>query len=124
MMEKTVLVIDDDPAACDVLASALRQSLGVRVLTCSTCEEGLVVLEEVWPVLVLVDSQKACPECMAMIRRLRGTSHARRTPILALSAESVGPRVASAAGCDAVLPKPFNLNSLVGTVGDFIGVRA
>jgi CheY-like chemotaxis protein len=88
--------------------------LEVEVITAS---DGLEALEQVarQPDLILLDLMLPRLDGFEVARRLKADPHTRQIPILALTAltRPSEQREALAAGCDALLVKPFETTHLV-----------
>ena len=111
-----VLVVDDDDAIRAVVAAALAFELGVRVFW---ARDGAHALARVGalgpPALVVTDLRMPVLDGYGLIRALRSASATARVPIVGISAAGEEQR-ALAAGCDAFLAKPFDVDELVRVV--------
>jgi two-component system KDP operon response regulator KdpE len=109
-----VLVVDDEPQ----ILRALRTALGARgyeVLTATTGEEGLVVVGERRPDVVLLDLMLPGMDGLEVCRRLRAVSG---VPIIVLSArgEERDKVAALDLGADDYLTKPFGVDELLARI--------
>ncbi len=115
-----ILLAEDDPANRVSLAHLLRK-MGHEVLTAEHGGEALEVLERTPCDCVLMDVQMPVMDGVEVTRRIRSgrTSIHPRTPIIALTAYAMsGDRERFlAAGMDAYLPKPMDLDALKNTLG-------
>ncbi|HEV7904692.1 MAG TPA: response regulator [Pyrinomonadaceae bacterium] len=102
------------------LAGAVRESLeeeGWRVETCADGVEALHQLAgETRYDLLLFDNELPGASGIELVRRARGLSHRRQTPIIMFSASDCEAN-ARRAGVDAFLRKPQDISRLVATVG-------
>ena len=110
-----ILVVDDDPALCELLESYLSQQ-GYQV---STAEDGSAMdrfLAGHRPDLVVLDLMLPGEDGLSIAKRLR-VSHA-GIPILMLSArgDDVDRIVGLEVGADDYLPKPFNPRELLARI--------
>jgi two-component system cell cycle response regulator DivK len=118
-----VLVVEDDAATRAVLEQVLGQpelsGLGpLRVIVVDDAPAALRAVAEAPPDLVLLDVRLPGESGLALCRRLRADPRCRSTRIVALSALP-GPELAAqaaAAGCDAFVAKPFELDELLAVV--------
>lgn len=121
-MTTTVLSIDDDPAITELLSILLR-SHGFEVFTANNSEEGLRLIKEQNPGIVILDLMMPGMDGWQVCRTVRTFSN---VPILILSALNDPGMVASAldAGADDYLVKPVpsailvaHLNKLIRRTG-------
>lgn len=119
---QTILIIDDDPQACEELAEYLENE-GYQTLTAADGQVGLVLFR-VRPVgLVITDMIMPKKEGIETILELR-----REKPNVKIIAISGGGRtrnmtyldLAKRMGADRVLPKPVDLNTLGQTIRDIL----
>lgn len=110
-MPTTILAIDDD-AALTELYSILLRGHNFEVLTANTGEDGLRILKERTPQIVILDLMMPGMDGWQMCRAIRSFSN---IPILILSALDDSAVVASIldAGADDYLVKPFSSPVLV-----------
>ena len=114
--KKRVLVIDDDLPLRGMLAAALRQH-GFQVLLAGDGAEGQRALHIHNPDVVLLDL--AMPEVNGwdFLQHLQETGHIGRVPIIVVSAHlRVEPQAILKMGASAILPKPFELDDLIGLI--------
>jgi len=121
-MTTTVLTIDDDPAITELLSILLR-SHGFEVSAANTGAEGLRLIKEKSPAVVILDLMMPGMDGWQVCKSVREFSN---VPILILSAINDPGMVASAldAGADDYLVKPVpsailvaHLNKLVRRTG-------
>jgi CheY-like chemotaxis protein len=113
MASCSVLVVDDDPAIRDVIAEILH-SEGYRVLTAANGAVALRLLEQQRPALVLLDMQMPVLDGWGFAARIR--SWRDRPPIVVMTAGRDAYRWCREIGADDCLPKPFDLETLLGLV--------
>jgi DNA-binding response OmpR family regulator len=112
--DRTVLVVDDD-ASIRLLCRVNLELEGYRVLEARTVSEGRRVLDAEDVDVLLIDVHIAGHDGRDLVREIR--AEAARTRV-ALLTGTVDLRAEERAGADAVLEKPFRLETLVGTVRD------
>jgi len=113
----TVLIIEDNDKNMK-LARDVLQAKGYQTLEAVTGEEGVKLVKEKKPDLVLMDIQLPGINGIEAFRQIRGDANTRGIPVVALTA-SVTPTDRSAiaaAGFDAFLGKPINLKEFLDTV--------
>jgi len=113
----TVLVVDDQPDSCELLA-ALFERQGARVVQCDSAESALGVLTDVEANLLIADIAMPDIDGYELIRRIR-TSHS-ALPAIAVSAYArpQDRRRALAAGYDGYCAKPVEAPQLLRAVRD------
>lgn len=116
--ELAILVIDDDLAMLELLASVLDDE-GYSVRTASGGAQGLSMLEEALPSLVLLDWMMPAMRGDEVLRRIRSGSNS-HVPVIILSANGDA-RALLAEGADAFIAKPFNIDDLLGCVARYTG---
>ena len=116
MISAIGLVVNDDPEERRFLAAALRRN-GIRILEARSAYEALKLAERDAPDFVVTDIEMPDLDGVELCRRLRELPGAANLPIVAMSG---GSRTqgddATAAGCDAILPKPCSPALLVATI--------
>ena len=113
----TVLIIEDNDKNMK-LARDVLQAKGYQTLEAVTGEEGVRLVKQKKPDLVLMDIQLPGINGIEAFRQIRGDANTRGIPVVALTA-SVTPTDRSAiaaAGFDAFLGKPINLKEFLDTV--------
>ena len=115
---RTIFVVDDD-ADHQTLMREVLEPLGFSVVTARDGPTCLALVADLSPDLFLLDVSMPGMSGWDLARSLRATGHD-RTPIIMLSA-NIGAGVPGGAdsdenGPDAILPKPFDLDSLLDTL--------
>ncbi|WP_159460180.1 response regulator [Tistlia consotensis] len=117
----TILLIDDEEDARDLLSACLRAS-GYRVLTAPDGWGAIERLAETPVDLVVTDVFMPRGDGLELIRAIRNWT--RRLPILAISGGDGGGAdmlpVARLLGADAALSKPFPLQDFRSQVADLL----
>ena len=110
-MPKTVLTIDDDTAITELLAMLLRTH-GYEVITANSGEEGIELIQEKKPNIVVLDLMMPGVDGWQVCKNVREFSN---VPIVVLSALDDPAMIASAldAGADDYLVKPVSSSILV-----------
>ena len=114
MTRKTVLSIEDNENDRRLIREALEPE-GYQLHLAETGEEGLLMLEELQPDLVLLDLMLPGMDGLATCRQIRSFSQA---PIIMLTAKAdeVDKVIGLELGADDYLAKPFGVRELVARV--------
>jgi DNA-binding response OmpR family regulator len=107
-----VLIIDDDPAIVDLLATFLQEDEGFPVHTSHSVRELLCHTPPEPPGLILLDitlPDEDSDELAPSLRRLPGWHD---TPIALCSGQEYLPKIAMEARAVAYLTKPFSLDEI------------
>jgi CheY-like chemotaxis protein len=112
-MSQPILVIDDDPSIRDVVAAALDDE-GYTVLSAANGAEALEVLEQIVPVLVLLDMRMPVMDGWSFARVLR--ERGIRLPVIVMTAAQDARQWAEEVGASAYVAKPFDLGELLDVV--------
>ena len=116
---RNVLIVEDDKNTVDIITRALEKE-GIRVTMSMRMEEALMDFERIPYDLVIADIFMSGMGGIEGIQRMREVRP--QAKILATSAGYSGMtseaalKAAEKIGADAVLPKPFSLKELAGTV--------
>ena len=118
-----ILVVDDDPDICDLLALHL-ESAGHRVRTAVDAEAALHAVQALPPGLVISDINLPGIGGLALVRELRERGHG--MPVLALSAANLGRtrRTALGAGFNDFIAKPVSRRTLLNKVASLLANAA
>lgn len=113
MAGEPVLIVDDNPQNLK-LARVLLITEGYEVRTAASAEEALRELESFTPRLILMDLQLPGMDGLELTRRLKADPARRHIAVIALTAYAMkGDELkALAAGCDAYVTKPIDVNTL------------
>jgi signal transduction histidine kinase/DNA-binding response OmpR family regulator len=85
----TVLTIDDDPVALELVAAVLDPE-GYRVLRAEDGEEGMTVALREHPALVIVDLLMPGTDGFEVVEQLRSDARTADIPIVVLTAKAIG----------------------------------
>ena len=115
-----VLIVDDDPGIRQVLDLVLAGE-GFEVRQAGDGSEGLAILDRWQPDLILLDLVMPVMDAWAFRDKQRQTESIADIPVIVLSASS-NLRCQQTAAIEpaAVVPKPFDLNLLLETVGQVL----
>lgn len=118
----TILIIDDDPDALSILETFL-EARGHATRSAGSGEEGLLILEEADPELVILDVMMPGMDGWEVARRIRRNPRHADVSILMLTArDSRQDRQAGEeVGVDRYLVKPVGLDALSGEIDALLG---
>jgi excisionase family DNA binding protein len=109
-----VLIVDDDPRVREYVRVNLEME-GYAVREAGSAEEGLTVLDEVSPDLVLLDVMMPEVDGWEMLRRLQQRHGVGAIPVVMFSGKigEAAAEQATARGADGFLGKPFDPQQLI-----------
>ena len=114
----SVLVVDDEPQVAWVLRFTLEHE-GYRTFTASNGVEALEELEKHHPKLMVLDLMMPEMDGWAVLKEMMKLPVGERPRVVIVSALT-GPddkEKATALGADAFVPKPFDVEELIGVLG-------
>ena len=118
-MNKRILILDDHQAILDIVTEALRYER-FEVLDISLGSQLFDAVRDFSPDLILLDYKLADTNGGDLCRQLKDTTEHRHIPVVIFSAYFTRNDDAKPGGCDGILYKPFDLESLLSTVGGFL----
>ncbi len=115
--QPTVLVVEDEPAQREVLSYNLSAE-GFRVVQAENGEEGLILVDEENPDIIVIDWMLPSVSGIEVCRRLKTRNDTRNTPIIMLSArtEEVDRIRGLETGADDYVVKPYSVLELMARV--------
>lgn len=110
MKQTTVLIVEDNALNAELLRDLLRYK-GYRTLESATAADGLRLVRETFPDLVLMDVRLPDMSGIEAVGRLRADPAVDHIPVVAVTASAMKGDVEAimAAGFDAFVAKPFSL---------------
>lgn len=116
----TILVLDDEPDLLELL-SALLTSADYRMQAVQTADDMERYLREAeLPVLFVLDLLLSGSSGDELARHLKEAERTHDVPILMISAHPSAEREARAAGADAFLAKPFDIDEFLSLVSSLL----
>jgi two-component system phosphate regulon response regulator PhoB len=85
--QKTILVIEDDPAQQQLYEVALKR-VGYNVIARGEARTGLQWLEQILPDLILLDIMLPEMSGIEMLKEIRSTQNGRDVPVIVVTAKS------------------------------------
>jgi len=110
-MKKRILICDDDEEILLICAHILEKQ-GYEIHTSQHCNDILEIVKEISPDLILMDNRIPDSGGIIASQTLKKHEEFRHIPIVYFSANSDIKELATTAGADAFLPKPFELSQL------------
>ncbi|MBD2102251.1 response regulator transcription factor [Leptolyngbya sp. FACHB-261] len=120
-MPLTILVVDDEPGIRLSISDYL-ELCGYSTLTATNGEEGLAMAEKASPNLIVTDIVMPRLDGYEFVRRVRRLPAFRLIPVVFLTAKTqTHERIKGyQLGCDAYLPKPFELEEVAAVVRNLL----
>jgi CheY-like chemotaxis protein len=112
---KAIVVVDDEFGLADVLAATLSD-VGYRVHTASNGVQGLEVMAQERPDLVLLDYMMPLLDGPGVLAAMQADPRLRGVPVVLVSAMPEAVVQKRCAGYRAFLRKPFDFEALIATV--------
>jgi two-component system phosphate regulon response regulator PhoB len=117
MIRPTVLLVEDEPAQREMLAYNLEAE-GFDVITADNGEDGLILVDENDPDLIVLDWMMPQLSGIEVCRRLKSNSKTRQIPVIMLSAraDEVDRVHGLETGADDYVAKPYSVIELMARV--------
>jgi two-component system alkaline phosphatase synthesis response regulator PhoP len=124
LMDKKILVIEDDPATLRLIDYSLRHG-GYQVLTASNGLEGMRKVQYEKPDLVILDVMLPGIDGFEICHRLRSEPRMAQLPILMLSAKAqeIDKATGVKVGADDYLAKPADPSEIVSRVESLLAQK-
>jgi signal transduction histidine kinase/DNA-binding NarL/FixJ family response regulator len=118
---RTVLVVDDVPGNRATMADFLSP-LGFQVIEADNGQSGLMLALQEIPDLILMDSVMPVMDGLEATRRLRREPALSKVAVISVSASATtsDQQESQAAGANAFLPKPIDLDDLLQLIGQWL----
>ncbi len=117
----TILVVEDNPDNMALIEEILEDE-GMTMIQAFQAEDGLTLILENAPDLVLMDISLPGMSGLDALRLIREDDAIRSTPVIILTAHAMSADrdVAMAAGCDGFLTKPVDEEKLLSMIHTLI----
>ena len=117
MIPPTILLVEDEPAQREMLVYNLEAE-GFDVITADNGEDGLLLVEENEPDLIILDWMMPQLSGLEVCRRLKSNPKTRQIPVIMLSAraEEVDRVRGLETGADDYVVKPYSVIELMARV--------
>jgi excisionase family DNA binding protein len=117
-----VLIVDDDDGLRAFLRAALEGD-GCVVREAASAEEGLAVLDEELPDLILLDVEMPGMNGLEMLRHVRERHGVETIPVVMFSGKVEAEEAAQEAGAQAFIGKPFDPAQLLESTRQLLRAR-
>jgi two-component system alkaline phosphatase synthesis response regulator PhoP/two-component system response regulator VicR len=116
-MNKTVLVVDDQPHIVRLIQVNLEKE-GFQVATARDGVEGITMVRELHPDLVILDVIMPRKDGFEVLREIKADEALAETPVILLTVKSHNADIVEGLreGAELYLPKPFHPKELVSLV--------
>lgn len=117
MSEKTILVVDDEPAIRDMISTALDVA-GFNCIQAENAQQAHAMIIDEQPDLVLLDWMMPGTSGVELIRRLQRDELTKNVPVIMLTAKASEDNVVQGLeiGADDYIIKPFSPRALVARI--------
>jgi two-component system alkaline phosphatase synthesis response regulator PhoP len=122
MAKKKILVVDNEPDILKIVTFRLGK-MGYEVLTAADGQEGLDLIREKKPNLVLLDLRLPVLDGNEVCKQVKSDEKLKKIPIILLTAtDSIGKNAEKAKelGANDYMMKPFDLDKLVEKIKKYI----
>jgi two-component system, chemotaxis family, chemotaxis protein CheY len=116
---KHVLVVDDEPDLRTIVGQVLRE-VGYAVATAANGVEALERLRQHRPDGVVLDLSMPLMDGLSFLRVCRADPAYAELPVVVCTTEAVNRPVLATLGVRTCIPKPFDLDELLQTVGRLV----
>lgn len=110
-----ILVVDDEYLIADILCYALEDE-GFMVVKASNGQKGLEVFERERPALIITDFMMPVMDGLEFAKAIRALPSVNHLPIILISGAQAHIGMKKSDLLNAVLEKPFNIDSILATV--------
>ena len=120
--EKKLIMYIEDNADNRMLVVRVLTAEGYDIVTAGSAKEGLSLLRNLRPVVILIDINMPEIDGFTLTAKLREMKHLDDVPVVAITANVMkGDREKTfAAGCDGYIQKPINVDLFPQQVAKFI----
>ncbi|MDP1520712.1 phosphate regulon transcriptional regulator PhoB [Porticoccus litoralis] len=117
MSEKTILIVDDEPAIRDMISTALDVA-GFNCIQAENAQQAHAMIIDEQPDLVLLDWMMPGTSGVELIRRLQRDELTKNVPVIMLTAKASEDNVVQGLeiGADDYITKPFSPRALVARI--------
>ena len=122
---QTVLYVEDNPVNLDLVIRFLADYPDIDVLSSSNAEDGLLMIKNQPPDLILLDINLPGMSGYEMLADLKGNEQSNKIPVVALTSNVMMQDIENGfdSGFDDYLTKPLDLEIFRMTVLGFLGMK-
>ncbi len=120
--KKQLLLIDDDLFSVETLRFAL-EARGYEVITATNGKDALSLVRVKQPQLIILDIMMPKMDGYHFCRLIKFDARYKHIPVIIVSSriQEADRKTGFACGSDEYVPKPYDLNNLVGLVEKYLG---
>ena len=113
-MQKRALIVDDEPAICELIEKVLR-SIGIDSLVLTKSTEAIRILQDGQFAIIFLDFKMSFPDGAELTRQIRNSGFNRKTPVVLISDDLHPHAMAKGfeAGASFFLYKPIDKDRLL-----------
>ncbi|WP_025144906.1 PleD family two-component system response regulator [Pedobacter jeongneungensis] len=115
MGAKKILICDDDRGIIDVLEMVLEET-GHRVITETNSLNARAIIDSEKPDLIILDLWMPVLSGDQILQMIRRTPETQDIPVIIISASRDGAQIATEAGANKFIAKPFDIYDMVDSV--------
>lgn len=118
---KTILIVDDDPVALELIDFLLRKS-NYKTLLASKAQEALKILEKETPDLIILDFLMPEMKGTELCARLKSNHSTANTPVIFLTAMAQEREIEEGyrAGAAGYIFKPYDVRKVVSQIEEIL----
>jgi CheY-like chemotaxis protein len=120
VVDKRILIVDDEDGIVDVLASILNDE-GYVAEGASNGREALEIMAARPPSLVLLDTMMPVMDGQAVLNAMRADPALAEVPVIMMTAMAAFPALLGGPVAEAYLFKPFDLDALLTRIHRLLG---
>ena len=120
---KKILIIDDDPTTIKLTETRLKAN-GYDVLACCEAADGLEKAMKLKPDLIILDVMMPIVDGYNFCRLLKSQHEHKAIPVILLTSRGSEEdrKIGREVGANAYITKPFNMDDLLNTIRELVGV--
>lgn len=120
MGNKKILIADDEPNVCSLVSSMLGK--GYTVLKASNGEEAINIARSQKPHLILMDIMMPKVDGYTACSIIKTDQATKMIPVIMITGvdHELNKKLATEIGADGYVTKPFTLQDLLDTIGQFV----
>lgn len=113
-----ILVVDDEISIVEMLSAVLGEE-GYEVMTANNGQEGLKLMQDTLPALVMSDVMMPLLDGLELCRRMQADGRLRLIPVVLMSAARTASYLKECKNA-AFLKKPFEISEMLQTVARLV----
>jgi len=119
MDKKKIIICDDDEGIIDVLEMILEE-VGHTVISVNDSLKVQDLIQKEQPDLLILDLWMPRLSGQEVLRQLRNNSGHDQLQVIVISASRDGEQIATAAGANQFIAKPFDLENILDSVNEML----